>query len=64
MVERHLAKVEVAGSSPVIRSRKQKPDAKASGFLFSGTDYGMLRGRFEVARVLMVLLKVIRHLDI
>ena len=33
-VERHLAKVEVASSSLVTRSRKKKPDAKASGFVF------------------------------
>ena len=33
-VERHLAKVEVASSSLVTRSRKRNPDAKASGFLF------------------------------
>ena len=32
MVERHLAKVEVAGSSPVIRSNNtNNPDAIASG---------------------------------
>ena len=33
LVERHLAKVEVAGSSPVIRS-KQNPLSKEGGFLF------------------------------
>ena len=40
LVERHLAKVEVAGSSPVIRSRKQKHMASAMCFLFSFADYG------------------------
>ena len=33
LVERHLAKVEVAGSSPVIRSNNKAPDAQASGAL-------------------------------
>ena len=33
LVERHLAKVEVAGSSPVIRSNKNT--CKSSAFLFS-----------------------------
>ena len=33
LVERHLAKVEVAGSSPVIRSRK--PRSSERGFLYS-----------------------------
>ena len=33
LVERHLAKVEVAGSSPVIRSKR--PRSKGRGFLFS-----------------------------
>ena len=33
-VERHLAKVEVASSSLVTRSRKTRPDAKASGLVF------------------------------
>ena len=33
LVERNLAKVEVAGSSPVIRS-KQNPLSKEGGFLF------------------------------
>ena len=33
LVERHLAKVEVAGSSPVIRS-KQNPLSQEGGFLF------------------------------
>ena len=36
LVERHLAKVEVAGSSPVIRSKK-KTRSNASGFLFGST---------------------------
>ncbi len=31
-VERHLAKVEVASSSLVTRSNKEKADAKASAF--------------------------------
>ena len=36
LVERHLAKVEVAGSSPVIRSRKQNTRCKSIGcFVFS-----------------------------
>ena len=34
MVERNLAKVEVAGSSPVIRS-KQKTEGRTMFFLFS-----------------------------
>ena len=33
LVERNLAKVEVAGSSPVIRS-KQNPLSQEGGFLF------------------------------
>ena len=37
LVERHLAKVEVAGSSPVIRS-KQKNTPLWSVFLFSGDE--------------------------
>ena len=32
MVERDLAKVEVAGSSPVIRSNKKKPTPIGVGF--------------------------------
>ena len=36
LVERHLAKVEVAGSSPVIRSNKNT--CKSSAFLFSTND--------------------------
>ena len=34
LVERHLAKVEVAGSSPVTRSRKRNPLLKSKGFFF------------------------------
>ena len=64
MVERHLAKVEVAGSSPVIRSRKQNADAIASAFLFSVADYGIALTRFEVARVLTGLRNAICLLDI
>ena len=36
LVERHLAKVEVAGSSPVIRSKKSKGTRKECLFAFSG----------------------------
>ena len=35
LVERHLAKVEVAGSSPVIRSIKNKDTIGCPYFLFS-----------------------------
>ena len=35
MVERHLAKVEVAGSSPVIRSKAKKDTARVSFLLWS-----------------------------
>ena len=34
LVERHLAKVEVAGSSPVTRSRKKNPLLFGKGFFF------------------------------
>ena len=34
MVERDLAKVEVAGSSPVIRSIRKKEEMQVSSFLF------------------------------
>ena len=42
LVERDLAKVEVAGSSPVIRSKKENhPRSRVGGsFFFFGTDYG------------------------
>ena len=40
LVERRLAKAKVAGSSPVIRSIKQKHMASAMCFLFSFADYG------------------------
>ena len=40
MVERDLAKVEVAGSSPVIRSKKQKGDASISFLFFEAEPYG------------------------
>ena len=35
LVERHLAKVEVAGSSPVTRSRKKNPLLLAKGSFFN-----------------------------
>ena len=35
LVERDLAKVEVAGSSPVIRSKKRKKEAALPSFFFS-----------------------------
>ena len=42
LVERHLAKVEVAGSSPVIRSKKRKRTPKVSSiFAFFGADRGV-----------------------
>ena len=40
MVERDLAKVEVAGSSPVIRSRKQKSTPIGVLFCFLALNYG------------------------
>ena len=47
LVERDLAKVEVAGSSPVIRSKRK---SKSSDLLFSFcTNHGM-RVRLQVAR--------------
>ena len=39
LVERHLAKVEVAGSSPVIRSKNKRQTARVC-FLFLETPYG------------------------
>ena len=39
LVERHLAKVEVAGSSPVIRSKRKKP-VLATGFFLLEAPYG------------------------
>ena len=36
LVERHLAKVEVAGSSPVIRSRKRKATSDWMLFFING----------------------------
>ena len=52
MVERHLAKVEVAGSSPVIRS-KEKTLGRVS-FLFFGAVRGVSPAKYlsEVLRVL------------
>ena len=41
LVERHLAKVEVAGSSPVIRSKKSKDTRKECLFAFSGRCRGI-----------------------
>ena len=41
LVERHLAKVEVAGSSPVIRSKKEQVQPVL--FSFSGIGEMMLR---------------------
>ena len=37
LVERHLAKVEVAGSSPVIRSKSKKDTARVSFLLLEPT---------------------------
>ena len=42
LVERHLAKVEVAGSSPVIRSKRKKQTEKVCFFLLEWT--GARRG--------------------
>ncbi|MBQ4326932.1 MAG: hypothetical protein IJC32_00760, partial [Clostridia bacterium] len=39
LVERDLAKVEVAGSSPVIRSKKQKREAKLLSFVFRSRNW-------------------------
>ena len=38
LVERHLAKVEVASSSLVTRSRNERPHPKGCGFFISGAD--------------------------
>ena len=45
LVERHLAKVEVAGSSPVIRSKKYRESLRLSVFFWS-PHYGAARGFF------------------
>ena len=45
LVERNLAKVEVAGSSPVIRS-KQKPEGRVNALPFFFA-YGKKRGSKE-----------------
>ena len=37
LVERHLAKVEVAGSSPVIRSKKEEPPIRVVFFFYAVT---------------------------
>ena len=48
LVERHLAKVEVAGSSPVIRSR-ERSRPKGLLFAFPGADYrAVLRQAFAL----------------
>ena len=64
LVERHLAKVEVAGSSPVIRSNKKQTRCKCIGFVFYRIGLRVALTRFEVARVQMGLLNVKCHLDI
>ena len=48
LVERDLAKVEVAGSSPVIRSNKNKAP-RLGCFVFAAASYGGARTRREVA---------------
>ena len=48
LVERRLAKAKVAGSSPVIRSIKNK-DTQVGVFVFYGTDYAVRRTRVREA---------------
>ena len=52
LVERHLAKVEVAGSSPVIRSKE--PRSKERGFSFSKVSL------FSKARCCLVVIVLLR----
>ena len=64
LVERHLAKVEVAGSSPVIRSRKQKTRCNSIGFFVFSIGLRVALTRLEVARIQMGLLGATCLLDI
>ena len=49
LVERHLAKVEVAGSSPVIRSNKKQTRCESIGSVFYLIGLWVALTRLEVA---------------